>query len=245
MRNYFTYFLILASCLLIISCSQRNIFEKAISKTKLPLGYLHDSQYQKNSGVKQTFSVIVYRNPIIPKTSVTRIGSTVVPAIIYCKNDVLMAGTLGQNSIEQSYATFFRKELNTELMRSNYFSLSDSVKNNGYMLDIAFENRSTVANYHFIAEHVYLFFAILHTYRAQGFPSLTMIQATATLTKGNIEIYKKQYNVSSQEPFEIPGDNKKFRNITRNVQANMVQSLSNTTKKAIDQIIADVYSEIK
>jgi hypothetical protein len=91
---------------------------------------------------------------------------------------------------------------------------------------------------------MYLFFAYSMSYSELGFPAETNLQVSTKLWKGNALITEKRYSIKRKQPFiqtgQVNGD--KLRS---NFTANMVESLSLSTKECIEEMVRDINSSIK
>jgi len=108
------YIAYLSLSLLLLGCSESQMFLKSLDKYRPPIDYLHDTraaECDKHAAI----SLGSFENQALDSaTSVATINHKLLPFIIYNYEETSLAVRLGQNSIEQSYINFvkesFRKE---------------------------------------------------------------------------------------------------------------------------------------
>lgn len=230
--------------LVIMSCSEAKMLQKSLGKFDAPIGYLHDS---KITDCPKTDSLVVWLNSqsLDSITNVSKLNTKVLPFLVFNYTEVNMKVKLGQSSIQQKYDDFFANSLVDECKRTGCFAISDREPNDSfYTLDITIDTCSTNSKYQRSTTVLFLFFAYSYSFQEAGFPAETLLKVSARLKKGNELIAQKSYIVNRTQPF-IPTPNKTINNLRADFTANMVESLSLSTKQCIEEIINDVNQSLR
>jgi len=230
--------------LLALSCSESKMLQKSLNSFNAPIGYLHDSQ---KTDVPATDSLIIRLNDysLDSLTRVTHLKGLVLPFIVFDYVEVNMGVKLGQKSIQDPYSDFFAGSLADESFRTGWYGISNRESSDSlYTLEITIDTCTTTAKYRHTSMFMYLFFAYSMSYSEMGFPAETNLQVSTKLWKGNALITEKRYSIKRKQPFiqagQVNGD--KLRS---NFTANMVESLSLSTKQCIEEMVRDINSSIK
>ena len=230
--------------ILFLSCSTSKQMQKSLKKNKSPLDYLFDT---KISDLSKSDSIYINFDTfkIDSITKVSRKSVLILPFIVFNYFEKNLNVKLGQNSIEQNYNDFFNTSFIKESRRSgNFLVAKNNIINSNYSLDIFINNCKTKSRYQISTTVVYLLLAA-STYREEiGFPAETNMQLSATLKKGNSIILEKNYSINHIQPF-INTNVEKTKQLHFNFNANMVESLSLSTKKCIEEIIKDINLELQ
>ncbi len=228
--------------LLSVSCSESKMLQKSLAKYQMPIGYLHDSQ-TINYPASDSLFVRLNNEPLDSITSVSKIKALFLPFIVFNYYEINMKVNLGQNSFQQPYSEFFKGSLIEESKRTAYFGITDRVANDSvYTLDITIDSCSTISKYRRTSSVMYLLIAYSYGFSESGYPAETNMKVSAKLSKGGRLIYQKNYRIKNDQPFLNP---RNPNNIRRDFVANMVESLSLSTKQCIEDIIFDVNSAIR
>lgn len=233
----FLYISIIA--LIVVSCSEAKLLQKSLGKFDAPIGYLHDS---KITDCPKTDSLVVWLDSqsLDSITNVSKINTKVLPFLVFNYSEVNMKVKLGQSSIQQKYHDFFASSLADECKRTGCFAISDKEPTDSYYtLDITIDTCSTNSKYQRSTTVLFLFFAYSYSFQEAGFPAETLLKVSARLKKGNNLIAEKSYVINRTQPF-ITNPNRNMNNLRADFTANMVESLSLSTKQCIEEIINDV-----
>lgn len=235
---------VLLFALVLFSCSQTKMLQKSLQNYRAPMGYLYDSQIME--GPKNDSLIIWVNNKSLDSlTSVTKLKGRVYPFIVFNYIESNMGVKLGQSSLEQTYDDFFSTSLANESERSGSFTISNTSSSDSlYTLDIEIDTCTTNSKYQHSTTVLFLFFAYSISYEERGFPSQTNLKVTTKLRKGNDLIAERSYSVDRTQPFL----NQNLVSVDRlraDFTANMVESLSLSTKQCIEEIIQDVNVDLQ
>lgn len=230
--------------LVLFSCSQTKMLQKSLQNYRAPMGYLYDSKII--DGPKNDSLIIWVNNKSLDSlTSVTKLKGKVYPFIVFTYIESNMGVKLGQSSLEQTYDNFFSTSLADESERSGSFIISNTHSSDSlYTLDIEIDTCATHSNYQQSTTALFLFFAYSVSYEERGFPAQTTLKVTTKLRKGDALIAERTYSVDRTQPFLNPQTMSVDR-LRADFTANMVESLSLSTKQCIEQIIRDVNLDLQ
>jgi hypothetical protein len=215
------------------------MLQKSLGNFNAPIGYLHDS---KKIDSPKTDSLIVWLNTqsLDSITNVSKINSKLFPFLVFNYSEVNLNVKLGQSSIQQKYDDFFANSLIAESKRTGSFGISDQDSNDSfYTLEIKIDTCSTNSKYQRSTTVLFLFFAYSVSSMESGFPAETNLMVSTKLKKGSDLIAEKSYAIKRTQPF-IPTQNTSVNNLRADFTANMVESLSLSTKQCVEDIINDV-----
>ena len=219
---------------LTVSCSVSKSLQEDLNKSKVSLGYLHDSNI---SNCPKTNSMIVKlnNNQLDTISIVSTNNRLILPLIIFYYFETNLNVKLGQNSIQQQYNDFFMGSFITETKRSGCFNIANYNSNDSiFMLELTIDTCKTISKYY---RRVTIFANL--TREEMGFPSETYLQVSTKLTRGNIQIANKTYVVRRIQPF-LNIHSASFDKLRADFATNMVESLSLSTKQCIEDIINDL-----
>jgi len=225
--------------LIVVSCSESRMLQKSLGNFNAPIGYLHDTKIIDSP---KTDSLIVWLNnkSLDSITNVSKINAKILPFLVFNYSEVNLKVKLGQSSIQQKYDDFFSSSLIDESNRTGCFGISNLDSNDSlYTLDITIDTCSTYSKYQRSTTVLFLFFAYSVSASELGFPAETNLKVSTKLKKGNVLIAEKSYAIKRTQPF-IPSSNKSVNNLRADFTANMVESLSLSTKQCVEDIINDV-----
>ena len=152
---------------------------------------------------------------------------------------------LGQNSIQQQYNDFFTTSFIDESKRTGNFAITNNQSNDSiYTLDISIDTCITNSKYQKSSTIIFLFFAYSMSYLEMGFPAETNLYMSTTLKKGNSIISEKKYSIKRTQPF-LQSRNADVNKLQSEFIANMVESLSLSTKQCIGEMIADINHSLR
>lgn len=237
----FIYISLLA--LMTISCSESKMLQKSLIKFKAPLGYLHDSKITNHPN---TDSLIVKLNigTLDSVTSVSKMRGLVLPFIVFNYFEKNMRIQLGQSSIEQGYNDFFVTSLIDESKRTGRFGISNKRSDDSfYTLEITIDTCMTQSKYRSTTMGVFLLFAYSVSSSEMGFPAETNLHVSTRLSKGNTVIREKEYTIKRDQPF-LNVRSRNSNKLRADFIANMVESLSLSSKQCIEDMILDVNASI-
>jgi hypothetical protein len=220
------------------------MLQKSLQNYKAPIGYLHDSKIIE--GPKKDSLIIWLNNKSLDSlTTVSKQKGKLYPFIVFNYSEVNMGVKLGQSSMEQTYDDFFAGSLADESERSGYFTISNSNSNDSlYTLDIEIDTCTTNSKYQHSTTVLFLFFAYSISYAERGFPAETNLKVSTRLKKGSALIAERTYTINRTQPF-LNSHNVSIDNLRADFTANMVESLSLSTKQCIEEIINDVNTEMQ
>lgn len=220
------------------------MLQKSLSNFNAPIGYLHDSKII--NGPKTDSLIVRLNNQSLDSiTNVSRINRLILPFLIFNYNEVNMKVKLGQNSIQQKYDDFFAGSLVDESNRTACFGISNQNANDSlYTLDITIDTCSIQSKYQRSTTVLFLFFAYSISYQEMGFPAETNLKVSTKLKKGNVLIAEKTYAIKRTQPFINSSDNG-TQHLRADFTANMVESLSLSTKQCIEDMIVDLNKSMK
>lgn len=229
--------------LVLSSCSQTKMLQKSLQNYRAPMGYLYDSKIIE--GPKNDSLIIWVNNKSLDSlTSVTKLKGTVLPFIVFTYVESNMGVKLGQSSMEQTYDDFFATSLADESERSGSFIISNTSSSDSlYTLDIEIDTCITHSKYQQSTTVLFLFFAYSYSFEERGFPSQTNLKVTTKLRKGNTVVAERSYAVERTQPFLNP-QTVSVDKLRADFTANMVESLSLSTKQCIEEIIRDVNRDL-
>ena len=242
--NYSLRFL----CILIIafiaaSCSESKMVQTNFVSYQAPIGYLHDSS-TNDCPKTDSLKVNLGKIPLDEVTDVSVIDKVVFPSIALNIIDENMLVTLGQNSIQQMYGEFFMRSLVDESKRIGCFGVCGSLSGkSGYTLDVKIDTCRTISKYQQHTTIVFVYF-YKKTVKGTGFPAETTLTVSVKLRKGRRVVFEKSYAVKRTQPF-VNSPNVAAEKLKADLVANMVQSLSLSTKQCIEEIISDVNSTMQ
>lgn len=220
------------------------MLQKSLGNFNAPIGYLHDSQIIDSP---KPDSLIVWLNnkSLDSITNVSKINALVLPFLVFNYSEVNLKVKLGQNSIQQKYDDFFASSLVDESKRTGCFGISNLESNDSlYTLDITIDTCTTYSKYQRSTTVLFLFFAYSISSSELGFPAETNLRVSTKLKKGSVLIAEKSYAIKRTQPF-IPLTNVGVNNLRADFTANMVESLSLSTKQCVEDIINDVNRTIQ
>lgn len=238
----FLYISIIA--FMVLSCSEAKMLQKSLGKFDAPIGYLHDS---KITDCPKTDSLVVWLNnqSLDSVTNVSKINTKVLPFLVFNYTEVNMKVKLGQSSLQQKYDDFFAGSLADETKRTGCFAITDQEpKDSYYTLDITIDTCTTNSKYQRSTTVLFLFFAYSYSFQEAGFPAQTNLKVSARLKKGNDLVAEHTYVIDRTQPF-IPNPNRNITNLRADFTANMVESLSLSTKQCVEEIILDVNKALR
>jgi len=227
-----------------LSCSQSRMFQKSLNNYNAPIGYLHDS---KKTDVPATDSLVVRLNdyPIDSLTRVSKAKWLFVPLIVFNYFELSMGVKLGQKSIQEPYGDFFAGSLKEESQRTGSFGISNREYSDSlYTLDITIDTCNTTSKYKRSSTVIYFLYYYYTSMSEMGYPAETNLHVSTKLWKGNALITEKRYSIKRKQPFLNAGQINSDR-LRSNFTANMVESLSLSTKECVDEIVRDINSVIK
>ena len=219
------------------SCSGSKMLQKNLSKFQAPIGYLHDSKIVDSPKNDTIFISAINNKGIDSITTVTKINSKILPFLLFNYTETNMKVELGQSSIEQSYNDFFTNSLIDESKRSANFVIDPrSAGKNQYSLEINIDTCNVRSKYQRSTTVLFFFVAYSMSFQELGFPSETNLVVTAKLKKEGQIISEKSYRVKRTQPFL----NSQSIKLQSDFTANMVESLSLSTKQCIEDLIKDL-----
>lgn len=225
--------------LLLVSCSGSKMLQSSLLKFNSSIGYLHDYPKSNCSRTNQV-RVIINNSPLDTITTVSKLNGLVLPFIIFNHFETTMKVKLGQNSIQESYNSFFAGSLADESKRSGCFHVTNDLRNDSiHTLELTIDTCITTSKYRKSTTFYMLVFAYGWNISESGSPAETRLQVTAKFRKGNTLIYEKKYSINHIQPFvnsNIANTNKLLADFT----TNMVEGLSLSTKECIEKIVADI-----
>lgn len=237
----FIYILLLA--LITISCSESKMLQKSLIKFKSPLGYLHDS---KISNLPKTDSLVVKLNigTLDSVTTVSKMRGLTLPFIVFNYFEKNMLIHLGQSSIEQEFNDFFISSLIDESKRTGNFGISsDSSNDSFYTLEVNMDTCMTHSKYQSTTMGIFVVFAYSVSSNEMGFPAETNLHVSTKLRKGSTVISEKDYTIKRNQPF-LSSRSRNSNKLRADFIANMVESLSLSSKQCIEDMINDVNTSI-
>lgn len=228
----------------VLSCAESRMLQKSLNEFEAPVEYLYDSMI---SGCQKNKTIWLYKitNPVFDSiTAVSQLNHKVHPFLIYNYEEITLSVRLGQTSLQQDYNGFFRRALITESGRSGCYNLDTSSQMETYSLEINIDTCLTKSLYQKKSTLIILGFGFSMNSRELGSPSETKLSVKVTLKKLNNIVFEKNYSVYRIQPFinTQVKDTEKFRST---YVANMVESLSLSTKECIETIVNDINMEIE
>ncbi len=225
----------------LFSCSQSKMLLSGFKKHKCPLNYLHDSKIME-CDKSQTLSFNTSFNSAFDSiTSARKLKGKVLPFLVYNYVEVNFNVKLGQDFVNQDYSDFFNDSFKKGSERTGYYSVVDGESD--YSLEISLDSCCTNAKYKSTNTVIFLFIAYSMSMMEYGFPSATHLCLDAKLTKGGNVLFTKKYNIENIQPF-VQSGTMAINKLRRDFVSNMAESLSQSTKNCIEQIIGDVNSVI-
>jgi hypothetical protein len=216
------------------------MLQKTFQKLNSTIDYTFDSK--SSSCPRSKLVYIDIKNSVLDSmTTVSKIGSRVLPLFFYNEIENTIKLKLGQGSIKEDYTSFIKNSFIKESNRSACFSVTDTNSNDStYSLYIKIDSCNTISSYKRTTKIVYLLFAYSIRIVMDGFPAETNLQYTAKLKKGKDLIFEKKYNINHQQPFIYST----MDNYNADFISHMTDALSISTKMAIEQIIVDINTSI-
>jgi len=225
---------------LMVACSQTKMLQKSLDKISMPLDYSYDIQpsiCSKKDSLVVFFNGIPWNTP----TKVSKRRGKCFPFLIVNYFESNMGVSLGKNSVYPDYNDFFFDSMLDECYRSGCFTVcydstfSDSV----YKLTLSIDTCETKSNYRTSTTILYFIYAYSTSYFEKGYPAETHLSISARLSKGESLIFDKTYSVERKKPFSSirGGDTNQLRT---DFVANMVESLSLSSKECIEAIVEDI-----
>lgn len=224
----------------LMSCSGSKMLQKSLQKYKAPIGYLHDSKIDDYLKKDTIFISAINNKGIDSITSVSKMKGKILPFIIFNYTETNMKVELGQSSIEQSYHDFFTNSLIDESKRSGRIIVDNrDPGKNPYSLEINIDTCNVRSKYQRNTTVLFFLIAYSMSFQELGFPSETNLVVTARLKKEGKMISEKSYRVKRTQPF-LNSQSINSAKLRSDFTANMVESLSLSTKQCIEDLIKDL-----
>ncbi len=232
-------FILSIIALITISCSETITLQTSLKQYNAPIGYLHDS---KVTDFIKNDSLIVRLNfyPLDSITTVSKTKGLFLPLIFFYYREVDMNILLGQKSIQQLYDEFFFNSFTDESRRTGCYAVSKLDSSDSlYTLEITIDTCITNSKYQITDAFFVSPFGYSYSYHQMGFPSETNLFVSINLTKGNKLLDQRSYSIRRTQPF-LNTFNNNVNGLRASFTANMVESLSLSSKECIEAIISDV-----
>jgi hypothetical protein len=224
----------------LISCSGSKMLQKSLQKYKSPIGYLHDTKIVDCQKSDTIFISAISNKVLDTITNVSKINGKVLPFIFFTYTETNMKVKLGQSSIEQSYNDFFINSLIDESKRSGCFVVdSRKPSKSQYSLEITIDTCNVKSKYKRSTTVLFLLFAYSMSFQEFGFPAETDLVVSAKLKKEDKIISEKSYNIKKTQPF-LNSRSESVDKLRSDFTANMVESLSLSTKQCVEELIKDL-----
>lgn len=224
------------------ACSGSKMLQKSLMKYQAPIGYLHDSKVLDCSRNDTIFISTVNNKGLDSMTTVSKMKGKLLPFLLFNYTESNMKVALGQSSMKESYPDFFVSSLMDESKRSGCFVIDGrNPGKNQYRLELSIDTCLVKSKYQRSTTVIFLLFAYSMSFVEQGFPSETDLVVSARLKKGDRLISEKCYRVKKTQPFL----NVQSRNVDKlrsDFTANLVESLSLSTKQCVEEMIKDLNS---
>ena len=221
------------------SCSGSKMLQKSLEKYKAPIGYLLDSK-TTDCLQKDTVFIRLNNNGLDSITTVSKMKGKVLPFIFFNYTESNMKVGLGQSSLEQSYHDFFTGSLIAESKRSGCFVADDRTPgSNQYSLEITIDTCKVRSKYQRNSTVIFLLFAYSMSFQELGFPSETDLVISTRFKKGEKVISEKSYQIKKTQPF-LSTQSANVNKLRADFTANMVESLSMSTKQCIEELLNDI-----
>ena len=226
---------ILIIVLLAFSCSATRIFQNKLRNYELPIGYIHDTK-EINCYKFDSLIINLTNKPLDSVLTVSLKHRHVRYLVLYMSKDIKMNIQLGEDVLEKSFNDFFIESLNDESKRTGCYAISNrSASDSIFTLDITIDTCRTNADYQYQMSDLFGFLKMSVT----RYPSETNMHVITKLTRRGKLIREKTYSIKRKQPYlSLPNiiDNK----LLDDLMANMVESLSLSTKECVEKIVNDL-----
>jgi hypothetical protein len=177
-------------------------------------------------------------------TSVSKLRGLTLPFIVFNYFERNMLIHLGQSSIEQEFNDFFLSSLIDESNRTGNFGISrDSSKDSFYTLEVNIDTCMTHSKYRSTTLGIFALYAYSVSSNEMGFPAETILHVSTKLRKGSAVISEKDYSIKRNQPFLSPRS-RNSNKLRAEFIANMVESLSLSSKECIENMVDDLNNSI-
>ncbi len=177
-------------------------------------------------------------------TSVTKINHKVLPFIIYNYEEINLAVKLGQSSLEENYADFFKKSFAEESQRTGCYSLTENINESQYTIEFSLDTCTTNSRYQRNSTVLFFLFAYSMSFQEIGSPAETDLVLDVKLKRENDLIFEKKYSLNKIQPF-INTQTQNTSTLRSDFVTNMAESLSLSTKECIEYLITDINQSIE
>lgn len=234
-------FVIAAIAFTNISCTSTNGLYKALTKNKVSLKYMLDSDVEHED---KNYTVAI-KKPVITDPSFTKTGELkklsgyVVPVIFYTEWKSIHDYRIGANVIAEDVASFVQEALILESDRSGIYMADTISLHDELTLEIEIDSVSAKGPYVDQGEILFLLFAYSYSVSEMAGPGMAYSRFHYTLKKQNAVIFDDYVsNRYTIKPLvTLPGSPKNLRTA---YTINLVESLSQTFKANIEVIIEDI-----
>jgi hypothetical protein len=227
-----------------VSCSSTKELENSLKNYPSSIKYLHDSKIDscdKSMVIALTFD----DSKMDDRMSVTKKKQLILPFLFINYTQVKMNVKLGRNLIDENYTDFFRTSFQTESYRNSCFTINNrNISDTSFILDITIDTVEVNAQYIKSSTLIFALIAYYFSMDEYGFPAQSNLKLTAKLSKGDSVLSEKQYTIQTNKPF-LNSNHTTIEKLRASFVANMVESLSESSKKCIENIIQDVNNDLQ
>lgn len=231
---------VLFAVVLFTSCTSTKQFQRSLEHKIVPLGYLFDSQIKECDNVA-TIAITQFDDAaLLPVTTAKKKGGFVIPLLFLNYWEVNFNTTLGKASLNQDFSQFFKSSFKIESERSGCYTSINDTLNAGYKLEIEFDKCNVTSKYKQSTTVLILGDDFQSTdVNEKFFPSKGDFKFTAKLKRNGKTLFKKTYSIQSDLPYY--GNNSFDIDELRTAYLNnMGMTMSQTTKKCIEQLVTDI-----
>jgi hypothetical protein len=227
---------ILLTGVILFSCSPYKQLYKDFNGNKTSIDYIHTTELVK---AKKRDVTICIAKPIIRYSRFTvgevrKISSEIIPLIIYNGWNHKYECSIGKNQIKENLDTFIQAAFLEEINRSSSFK-ADTISKNKFSIEIEVDSISSRGPFVNSGEFIYLFIAYMSQTREEAGPGVAYSRLHYKVRKSD-KVVLEDY-VSTQSTFELLRPNVlTFKKFHSHYRANLIESLSDTLKKNIEQI---------
>jgi hypothetical protein len=235
MRNFLTLWIV---SVILCSCSSSKGLVKSLSKYNFSLNYPHNSDIVECERQIKIAIGAVRIDSLDMLTKVSKTKRSVYPFIFYNSVTEKFWINLGQNSLEQPFQGFFINSFFDESDRTGCYTIVDDPKEADYVIDFIIKDYKTESVYQMENQVFFLIWYYITNFQESGFSALTDMEVQVRFI-GRSGRSEKTYTLKKEMPL-YKGNYDSIDDLRYLFMANMVKSLSITTKECIETIIKDI-----
>lgn len=223
------------------SCTSTKGLYKALSKEKVSLKYIHDSELESE---ERNYTVTI-KKPVIkdPQFTTTgqlkKVSAYVIPVIFYTEWKSIHDYTIGSKVIKEDVSSFIQEALIRESNRSSTYIADTATIQDQLTLEIEIDSIGAKGPYVDQGEILFLLFGYMYSVSETAGPGTAYSKFHYTLKReNNILLDDYVSNRYTIKPLvTLPGLSKNLRSA---YTINLVESLSQTFKANIEVIVEDI-----